>query len=1032
MLGNVANGQQWQFAFDSSGNLLLQTAEGLAPPQILAQPQLQVVIPGELAAFLVVVADPNGLTYQWLFNGANLPGATSDTLLLANVSATNEGLYSVVLDNSSGSVTSAPAALMLDSRGCGMPDSWQLAYFGNLTNTATGDHDGDGVDNLQEFLDGTNPTNSASALYRLTVLTDGGLVAALPNQASYTNGQIVTLTASPPEAFHAWTGDVLSQTNTVTVVMTTNRTVFAHFTAVNFVWTNLVGGDWNVATNWSPNLIPASNDNAFIVTSVIVTVNTATDCGGLMFGSSSAEPTLTGSATLTLHGGSFWTNGTVSGTGLTVVALGGVLTLASTGTLTLTTRALENEGTILWAGSGLLALESGMVITNGPGALFDVQNAGVAGYQGGAACRFDNAGTFRIDLNQGTSGFSSGVSFNNYGLADLQSGTLLCNDSFLNSGAVSVAPGATAQLAGGGSASGTFTATALALVEWTAGTFTLNSGAQLNDAGLYRINGATLTCNPDVVVQNLDVLAGTLGGNSTVTISNVMNWTGGSMNGSGGTVIAPGATLNINSPSGVFLADRTLEIGGTALWTDAGSITLTDALITNCVGALFEAQNDSDLTPAFASSARFDNAGTFRILSGPGTTTFNGGVPLNNYGTVDLQSGTLLCNDSFLNIGTMSLAAGATAQLAGGGSASGTFSATATALLNWAGGTFTLNPGAQLNGSGNYRISSGTATFNTDVAIQNLDLVGTLNGSGAATVNGLMNWIGGTMTGSGRTVIAPGATLNATNAGTLILTSRTLENGGTVLWANATTIGVSGAVMTNRAGALFNAQNAAAILYEGGPATRFDNAGTFRKSLNTGTTTIDNGVSFNNYATVDIQAGFVAANGGYTSGNGALLNCALGGTNAGSGYGQMQVAGSVTLNGALSVGLTNGYLPSTNDAFAVLTAGTCTGTFANFYYPSNAVTMQLSNSTSSVIVEVTGVGVRPPAPFLVSPMLSGTNVLLTWTAISNIAYRLEFNPDLSSTNWSALPGDVIGLSNTASKLDTLTPSNRFYRVQVLP
>lgn len=124
-------------------------------------------------------------------------------------------------------------------------------------------------------------------------------------------------------------------------------------------------------------------------------------------------------------------------------------------------------------------------------------------------------------------------------------------------------------------------------------------------------------------------------------------------------------------------------------------------------------------------------------------------------------------------------------------------------------------------------------------------------------------------------------------------------------------------------------------------------------------------------------------------------------------------------------------MPSTNDSFTVLTAGARNGAFANFYYPSNAVTMQLSNTTSSVIVEVTGAAVTQ-APLLLSPMLSGTNLLLTWTAVSNIAYRLEFNPDLTPSNWNALPGDVIGLSNTASKLDALTPGNRFYRVQVVP
>jgi len=59
-------------------------------------------------------------------------------------------------------------------------------------------------------------------------------------------------------------------------------------------------------------------------------------------------------------------------------------------------------------------------------------------------------------------------------------------------------------------------------------------------------------------------------------------------------------------------------------------------------------------------------------------------------------------------------------------------------------------------------------------------------------------------------------------------------------------------------------------------------------------------------------------------------------------------------------------------------------------------------------------------------------VLLTWTATSNVVYRLENNANVGSTNWIAITGDVTTLSNTAGKLDALTPSNRFYRVRVLP
>jgi hypothetical protein len=45
-----------------------------------------------------------------------------------------------------------------DSDGDGLPDSWENQYFGNLSQTASGDPDGDGRTNAQEYADGTNPT----------------------------------------------------------------------------------------------------------------------------------------------------------------------------------------------------------------------------------------------------------------------------------------------------------------------------------------------------------------------------------------------------------------------------------------------------------------------------------------------------------------------------------------------------------------------------------------------------------------------------------------------------------------------------------------------------------------------------------------------------------------------------------------------------------------------------------------------------------------------------------------------------------
>jgi hypothetical protein len=1041
----LAGGQPWQFGFDPNGNLLTQTAQNPAFPIILAQPQPQVVSLGEPGSFFVLVADTRNLTYHWRFNGTDLANATNDTLLLTNVGTNNEGQYTVVLVNNSGSVTSAPAMLWFDSNGNGLPDTWELTYFSNLNQTATGDFDHDGASNLQEFLDGTNPTNSASARFRLSVGSDGGSVDVTPLRRSYTNGETVTITAYPSEGFHIWQGDIVTRSNAVTLTMTTNKTIFARFTPVDFFWTNTAGGDWNVSTNWTPNFVPATNDNAIITTTTTVTVSSNRACFGLILGSSNTQPTLTGNGDLTVQGPSSWPAGLMTGSGRTVIAPGATLKMVvNPSQLVLNGRVLENGGTILASGSGGLAMTGGAVITNRAGALFEAQSALTITAQGGA-CRFDNAGTFRKSLDSGTLTFSassfSTLAFNNYGAVDLQAGTLQCNGSFFNPGSVTLSAGTTNRLSGGGSGNGTFSAPATALVEWNGSSFTLDPGAQLNGSGLYRFLSVTLTCNAALAVANLDV--GSPGpfltGSGIITVSNLMNWTSGTMTGSGRTIIAPAATLKmIVNPSQLVLTGRVLENGGTILASGSGGIVLTGgAVITNRAGALFEAQSAITIT-AQGGACRFDNAGTFRKSLDSGTLTFNvsfSTLAFNNYGAVDLQTGTLQCNGSFFNPGSVTLSAGTTNRLSGGGSGNGTFSAPATALVEWNGSSFTLDPAAQLNGSGLYRINGATLVCNSDLAVANLDLPNAntiLTGPALIMVNNLMNWTGGWMSGSGRTVITPGATLNLANPGTVILSSRVLENGGTILETGAGGISMqTGAIITNRTGALFDQQNAVLISYANGGTCRFDNAGTFRKSLSAGTSTFNAPIAINNYGLMDLQRGILAANGGYNISSGSSLSCALGGTSAGTGYAQLQVAGTVTLNGALSVGLTNGFLPTLNDTFSVLTAGTRSGTFASFSYPSNQFTMQLSNAANSVIVRVTAMVVPPPPPTLLSPVLSGSNLLLTWTTVSNATYRLEFNPDLSPSNWNAVPGDVTALTTNATKLDALTPSNRFYRVRII-
>jgi hypothetical protein len=1062
LLPASAVAQTSQFLFDPNGNLTAQTGETIFPPQIIGQPQNQVVAASELAAFSVIVADPRSLTYQWRFNNANLGGSTNAALLLENVSASDEGEYRVVLTNPSGSVTSAPAILWIDNDGDGMGDSWETAHFGGLGQTATADADGDGVSNLQEFLDDTDPSDPNSTRYRLLVIRDGGSVVKTFDQVSYTNGESVTLTAiaSPGgEPFHAWLGDIVTRSNPVTLVMTNNKTVFARFTTIDFLWTKATSGDWETATNWTPNLAPGLNDNVVITNGVTVALNTTADCAQVAL-SGAFSPTLTGSGSLTIRSAFLWTAGTMSGSGRTIVESNATLTLAGTLGVTLSGRTLENGGTVLRTGTGSLALQSGAVITNRPGAIIELQSGGAV-VSSTASNRIDNAGSFRKLLNTGTTTIPAPVVFNNSGPVEILGGTLNLAGGGTNTGSFSVAEGAGLNLAGG---------VHLALVGSSisgGGHFTVSGGTAglsglVNVSGSNTFSGGTADLTGNYICTNntltisggtanfngtgtvapavLNLSGGTLGGNNTVTVGSQALWTGGTMSGVGRTMIAPGATLNVNNsvPGTPSLSGRVLENGGAISFTGSGILGITgNAVITNRPGGVFNFENEASIgLGGGIANGRFDNAGTFRKSAGTGTSTVVSGLSLNNSGTVEIQAGTLLCNGGFTNNGTVTLSAGTTNRIGtGGGSATGLFTAPATALVEWTSGTFTLNSGAQLNGTGLYKLNGGNVTANANLTVENLDLVhssSSLSGSGAVTVVNGMNWTAGTMSGNGRTIVPAGVTLNAAIPSSVTLTSRTLENGGTILWTGAGFIGVTGgAVITNRAGALFQAQNAVGI--GGGIANgRLDNAGTFRKSDQTGATTFASGMALNNFGMVDVRSGKLVANGGYTSTSNALLNCALGGTVAGTNYGQLQVAGTVTLNGGLSVDLLPGFSPATNDTFTVVTAGTRNNAFTSFSYPSNRVTMLLSNSPSLVVLRATGV-FPIPQPVLLTPQLVGSNTLLTWTATSNVTYRLEFNPALTNlTNWAALAGDVTTVSNTASKLDPLTPGNRFYRVRVLP
>ena len=80
-------------------------------PAITTQPMNQTVVAGTTVTLNVSALGQPAPAYQWLRDGTNLPSATAANLTLTNVTLNQSGLYSVVVTNVAGSITSAPAML---------------------------------------------------------------------------------------------------------------------------------------------------------------------------------------------------------------------------------------------------------------------------------------------------------------------------------------------------------------------------------------------------------------------------------------------------------------------------------------------------------------------------------------------------------------------------------------------------------------------------------------------------------------------------------------------------------------------------------------------------------------------------------------------------------------------------------------------------------------------------------------------------------------------------------------------------------
>ena len=132
--------------------------------------------------------------------------------------------------------------------------------------------------------------------------------------------------------------------------------------AADIVWTNVAGGNWSVAANWSPNQVPGTNDTAWITNNgtYAVTLDANVTLNGLALGGDSGTQTFShANYTLTLNG-----PGSSSPQGIYAFASG---ILAGSGALTLNGPFNWSGGTLGSSGSGQVVTANGGLMISGGG-----------------------------------------------------------------------------------------------------------------------------------------------------------------------------------------------------------------------------------------------------------------------------------------------------------------------------------------------------------------------------------------------------------------------------------------------------------------------------------------------------------------------------------------------------------------------------------------------------------------------------------------------------------------------------------------
>jgi len=436
---------------------------------------------------------------------------------------------------------------------------------------------------------------------------------------------------------------LITSTGATTTISSGATLAFYYGGNSSFDATSTIGGAGSVVVYAGVNTVSGTISTPITLNGATLAINSA---------AAQSIPTLTlnggtfdGSAAVNLTGTSMtWTYGTITGNGTLTIPSGTTVTV--NGFPTFDTRAVTNNGTMLFTTANTVTMQNGAVLTNN--GTINIQADAAFSLNGSAS--IVNNGTFEKTAGTGSSLISVPFTANSGSQFLQQSGTIYAGPITGSGAALTVSSGATFIFYYGGSSSFDASSTigGSGSVQWQGGTTTFAGTLSAPTT----INGGTLTINSASAqtLPSLTMQSGTLNGSGAVTVgSGSMTWTGGVIGGSGAFTLGSGT--NITQNGYVTFDGRPVTNGGTYAVGSSYYVSLqNNASLTNNGTFTFSADGTIYLS---AGNASITNNGTLSKSGGTGTSYIY--VPTTNAaaGTITAASGTLQFLSTLTQSGTL-------------------------------------------------------------------------------------------------------------------------------------------------------------------------------------------------------------------------------------------------------------------------------------------------------------------------------------------------------------------------------------------